>query len=268
MDQSINDEKIATSLGTYKISIRKGKKMVVFLNGASSFDTEQTFDPIIVDLPKQVGIFALDYINSGLSSQETHPFILEEETKIISGLIRARHAEKIIIVAHSIGGLYALHIAPNLNNLAGFVGIEPTTREVTLNTPTEPAYKDAEEAAAKLTEEELNAQVKKRVYKYFSKTLADKIWQTHLLDETREVDSITKLLNQNFDDTFKKYPDRKLAKNLPVILFTQSFRVNEYKRSEYFTDDARIKPLGTFHYIHWEFPNEVGNAIKEILDKI
>ncbi|MCT0485915.1 hypothetical protein [Weissella paramesenteroides] len=61
MHNMLIDKKIKTVLGTYKVSIRSGEKMLVLLSGAASFDTEQTFRPIINLLPENIGVFAIDY---------------------------------------------------------------------------------------------------------------------------------------------------------------------------------------------------------------
>lgn len=63
--------------------------------------------------------------------------------------------KKVIILAHSIGGVYAMQMKDKINNLKAFVGIEPTTREIMLNPPKEPAYIEKNKNMAKLQEKKL-----------------------------------------------------------------------------------------------------------------
>lgn len=260
------DKQIKTILGTYKVSIRNGEKMVVFLSGAASFDTEQTFRPVINLLPENIGVFAIDYINSGLSSSEVRSFELIQEAKMIANLIKRQQAKQIILVGHSLGGLYALHIVQQLENVIGFVGIEPLNRESVLNPPHGSAYRKIETEAAKLSEKDKIQLVKDRVYENFSKSLADEIWQTHLLDEARENEIIEEKHRENWVETITQYSEIMFPKTLPSILISQSFRANEYRRSEYYTDNSVVIPAGDFHQIHWEHPDIVARAIKTILD--
>lgn len=50
------------------------------------------------------------------------------------------NAKNVIILAHSIGGVYAFQVRDKVKNLKAFVGIEPTDREIILNPPQEKAY--------------------------------------------------------------------------------------------------------------------------------
>lgn len=51
------------------------------------------------------------------------------------------------------------------------------------------------------------------------------------------------------------------------IIFTEAYRKDEYKRSEYFNQNSqsRIVPIGSFHYIQWEKPKEIAGAVTEIV---
>lgn len=265
MHNMLIDKKIKTVLGTYKVSIRSGEKMLVLLSGAASFDTEQTFRPIINLLPENIGVFAIDYINSGLSSTEVQPFDLVQEATVIANLIKKQQAKQIILVGHSLGGLYALHIVKQLDNVIGFIGIEPLNSESVLNPPHGPAYRKVEMEVAKLSEEGKIQLVKDRVYENFPKSLADEIWQTHILDEAREDEVVEEKHRDNWIETIKQYSEIMLPKTLPSILISQSFRANEYRRSEYYTDNSVVVSAGNFHQIHWEHPDIVARAIKTIL---
>ncbi|GBG93579.1 alpha/beta hydrolase [Ligilactobacillus salitolerans] len=265
MGQALADQRIETELGTFRVAFRPGKTLVVFLNGASSFETEQTFRPVIDRLPPQTGILVVDYINHGLSSLEKRAFNLEEEAGVILKIIQQQGAQRILLVAHSLGGVYALHIAQKLNNLIGFVGIEPMTREIILDPPHSGGYQAEIEAAAKMTEKDVLRLFKRRVERYFPPSLAQQIWETSLADERRSDPAIEQRQSADYSAALKRFPNLKLSHDLPVTIFARDFREAEYRRSEYFTEKWNFKPYGSFHYVHWEYPGEIRTTIEELL---
>ena len=131
---------IETELGKINFAYRKGDPLVVFLNGFGSFDTAQSFSKVIESLPYEYGYFAPDYLNSGFSGKSLKDYTVADEATELAKIINDFKAEKVVILAHSIGGVYAMQMKDKINNLKAFVGIEPTTREIMLNPPKEPAY--------------------------------------------------------------------------------------------------------------------------------
>lgn len=143
---------IETEIGKINFAYRKGNPVVVFLNGFGSFDTAQSFLKIIESLPNEYGYFAPDYLNSGFSSKSLKDYTVADEAAELARIINNFKAEKVIILAHSIDGVYAMQMKDKINNLKAFVGIEPTTREIMLNSPKEPAYIEKNKEMAKLQE--------------------------------------------------------------------------------------------------------------------
>lgn len=151
---------IETKLGKINFAYRKGNPLVVCLNGFGSFDTVQSFSKVIEALPSEYGYFAPDYLNSGFSGKSLNDYTVSDEADVLARIINDFKAEKVVILAHSIGGVYAMQIKDKINNLKAFVGIEPTTREVILNPPKDPAY--TEKNTKEISSETLEL-------KYFSK---------------------------------------------------------------------------------------------------
>ncbi|WP_257607426.1 alpha/beta hydrolase [Weissella sagaensis] len=270
MFRSLCDKYIKTALGTFKVSTRTGDVLLVFLNGNGPYDTAQIFDPIIRKLPNKVGILAIDYLDSGLSSHSLRPFTLPEEAKLIAKIIQSQQAKQVILVVHSLGGFYALVIAQNIQNLMGFIGIEPTTKEILLNPPDNAAYNRDIKEDAEITEEEINHLMYERIYKSFTKDLADKIWTVGTECEKNSknftkphgLDLSLNILNA---DSFSSL---KLKESIAVILIIRDYRVKEYERSEYYTEKTTIVTLGNNHYIHLEFPDQINVAIQNLLKEI
>ena len=270
MKEKLEDEYLTTELGTYKISVRNGKTMVVFLNGWVYYDTAQIFDPIIQKIPSDVGILAVDYLDSGLSSPSMRTFTFAEEADQITKIIHDRAPEKVILVAHSLGGIYALYVARKLGHLEGFVGIEPTTREVIVDPPNEPGYIEATKSEENSTQAEIVERMKKRVYDSFSKKAADQIQETALQaaaansagEEIHGLDLSEKTLED------EEYLSLGFPPQMPAILFCHAYRVKEFERSEYHTEGTSVRALGSSHYLHFEYPDQISDAINELLNKL
>ncbi|MEE6715944.1 alpha/beta hydrolase [Schleiferilactobacillus harbinensis] len=128
---------IETALGRFQIStnISDDGPLVVFLSGAGQFDTLATYHNVITQLPASVNWLTVDYLNTGYSGTAVKDYTLTDEARAIADIIHTQAAAGVILVAHSLGGVYALVMAEQLKNVAGFVGIEPTTREIVLNPP-------------------------------------------------------------------------------------------------------------------------------------
>lgn len=263
----LKDRYINTSLGTFKVSVRPGDTLLIFLNGYGPYDTAQIFQPIIQKITKEIGVLAIDYLDSGLSSSSTRSFLLTDEADLITRIIQNQHASKIVIIAHSLGGFYALYIAQKLNQLIGFIGIGPITKEVLLDPPDEANYNRDAKEDSEMTEDEITNLMHERIYTSFQKTLANKIWNTALISEEKD-SKITKPHGLNLGINILKRPDfsdLSLDQTVSTTLFVRLYRINEYSHSEYYTEKTTIEPLGKNHYIHFEFPEKISEAILKIL---
>lgn len=252
---------IDSSLGKNKISIKIGNPLVIFLNGADSFDTEQTFRPIIEQLPNSLGILAIDYLNVGLSGLAQKDYTLEEQSEEFINFIKSLHPKRIIIVAHSIGGIYAIRLANKLSNVTDFIGIEPTTKEIVTNPPKKSSYINAMQKYADKTAKEMEMIVKNWIDDNFSKSLANLIWQTSLNNGKRSINHIA----IDIEKSINKNDKYKLRKSIKSIIFTEPFRSAEYSRSEYKTDDTDLYKFGNFHYLHWKYPDKIAEKIIELI---
>lgn len=253
-------EKIEIKFGKISFAYRKGNPLIVFLNGFGDFDTEQSFSKIIESLPKDYGIFAPDYLNSGFSDAVLSDYTISDEESEIAKIINKIQSEKVIILAHSIGGVYAMQMKDKLNNLAAFIGIEPTTREIILNPPKDPIYAEKSKNA-----ESIEEQIKFKLSEIFTPEENKKFWNTteqnaQRFDEKANNNSQAALENDSYWKS-----KTKIANDIPTILITEEYRKKEYERSEYFSNNSNSKviSLGDFHYIHFEYPKEIADIIKE-----
>lgn len=245
-----------TKLGQIESAFRKGNPLVVFLNSFGSFDTAQSFSKIIDELPAEDGIFAPDYLNTGFSGKSTVSYTITAEADELAKMINGFNAEQVIIVAHSIGGVYAFQMQAKVKNLRALILIEPTTREIILNPPKEQGYLDQEK-------QEHNAEqfIHDQIFSLFSEKEATTFWQTteknaDQFDDQASQNAISAMKNDHFWQSTMRMND-----DIPVIILTEAYRQKEYERSEYNNHKAKIILLGTFHYIQWEYPKEIAKLI-------
>lgn len=254
---------IETELGKINFAYRKGDPLVVFLNGFGSFDTGQSFSKVIESLPNEYGYFASDYLNSGFSGKSLKDYTVSDEATKLAKIINDFNAKKVIILAHSIGGVYAMQMKDKINNLKAFVEIEPTTREIILNPPKEPAYVEKNKDMAKL-QEKIEADLKESLSPEENK----KFWATTEQNAQRfdEKDNLNAQAAYENDSFWKD--STRISDKTPSIVITEKYRENEYKRSEYVSNNSQSKVvvMGDSHYIHFEYPKKIAEIVEEVID--
>lgn len=252
---------IETEIGKINFAYRKGNPVVVFLNGFGSFDTAQSFLKIIESLPNEYGYFAPDYLNSGFSSKSLKDYTVADEAAELARIINNFKAEKVIILAHSIGGVYAMQMKDKINNLKTFVGIEPTTREIMLNPPKEPAYIEKNKEIAKL-QEKIEADLRE----LFTSEENKNFWATTEQNAKKfdEKDNLNAQAAYENDSFWKD--STRISDKIPSVVITEKYRENEYKRSEYISNNSKSKvvSLGDSHYIHFEYPKKIAEIVEEV----
>lgn len=259
-------ENIQTKLGTFNTAIRAGEPLIVFLNSFGDFDNAQSFQLVIDQLPKNFGVMAPDYLNSGFSSPSLINYSISQEAHELAQIINSVESREVIVVAHSIGGVYASYLLKEIKNLKGFLGIEPTTREIILNPPQTSQYQKKLAEQQQLTPEEEETFIKNKIIQNFPAIQAEEFWGSTLSNASK-FDPEAKLQAQKSLEQINWNQNEKISADIPTIIATEDYRADEYRRSEFFSANKRSKVIsvGTFHYIHWEEPAVIANLIKELL---
>lgn len=246
-----------TTLGEFEYAFRPGNPLIVFLNCFGDFDTEQNFSKVIKKLPTNYGVFAPDYLNSGFSGKSLKSYTIHDEAIKLVKIINDLNAKDVIVVAHSIGGVYAIHMLDKIKNLRAFVAIEPTTREIILNPPKEQVY---------LAHKHDNPEqfIHDKIDELFTKSEAEDFWNTTIKNGERFDDEAAQNLTKAMEKDDFWHSEQRVSNEFPVIIITEAYRQKEYQRSEYFNQNAETKivPMGSFHYIQWEFPTEIANITR------
>lgn len=60
--------------------------------------------------------------------------------------------------------------------------------------------------------------------------------------------------------------DTKLDNDILSVIITENYRQKEYKRSEYASKNSKVVSLGTYHYIHFEYPREIARIVKDVAE--
>lgn len=248
-----------TELGKFAYYFQKGNPLVVFLSGFGDFDTAQNFSKIIDKLPKEYGILVIDYLNSGFSGKSLKSYTLSDEADQIAKLINSFKADQIILVAHSIGGVYAFQMRNKIKHLKALVTIEPTTREIVLNPPKNKSYAEHQSIGPDF--------IQNKIKELFSEDKAKTFWQTTTINAalfTEKDDQNAENALKN--DSFWRRHDQLGDKFISVII-TEDYRKKEYQRSEYFNQNpnSKIMAFGTFHYIQWEYPEKIAEIIQKVV---
>lgn len=254
-------KEVETELGKINFAYQEGDPLIVYLNGFGSFDTAQSFQKVIDSLPDSYGIFAPDYLNSGFSGKSLEKYTIADEANQLAKLINTMGAKRVIILAHSIGGVYAMQMKDKFNNLKAFVGIEPTTREVVLDPPQEAAYIEKSKDMDKLED-----QIKSDLARILTSEENEDFWNT----TEQNVEKFDEKDNQNAQDSLENdsywKSNLRLDDDIPSIIITEEYREEEYKRSEYVSNNSKSKviSMGDYHYIHFGYPKEIASIVEEV----
>lgn len=255
----MENKTIDTNLGKIKFSFKLGDPFILFLNGTGNFDTEQTFRPVIEKLDDDFGILAIDYLNCGLSGMAKRNYTVEDQVNIFINIIEKLNPKHLIIVAHSIGGIFALRLAQKLDSVIGFLGIEPTTKEILVNSPKSKKYLKKMTEYSNKSDEEIEFMIHGWINKYFKYDWAHQIWKTFLDNAKRN----PKYPLIHLDQEIKNNDLYKLDSSIKSVIITEAFRSDEYHRSEYATNNFKVCKMGDFHYLHWEYPSLIAKKLND-----
>ncbi|WP_274309781.1 alpha/beta fold hydrolase [Solibacillus daqui] len=178
----------------------------------------------------------------------------------IHELIEHVEHSPIIFFAHSANGPLALAYQHAYSEeVLGIIGIEPTTKDGDFLFQTK-AYKVAISWMDKLSPEERN------------QIFIDSEWtENEKLEEERTAKHITEgstlfneyLMGQKNLQSISQLPKNK---NLPVLIFLQPFRENEYRCSEYAGNNTTYILLEGHHYLHRVHPDKIAKEVTRWLN--
>lgn len=248
---------------------KSGDSIVIFLSGYGDFPSYENFLPLISRLDSNFGYLTIDYPNSGESSTRNQVGLgLSDLVESFMTIVNFYNVKDYIICAHSMGGVIASRLVNHLSgkNCKGLLLIEPTTFSVLFGDLTKNPYPEflalqehiqsyadsmdyfRELSSKSMTTEESQILLEKQYQSANRLVKEDVNFQKNCCIEAEEISKIS------------------LPNELPIYIVTQSFRLNEYRYSEYFNDKTEIISIGTNHYLHWTEAEVISNLLKLLLE--
>ncbi|WP_316606578.1 alpha/beta fold hydrolase [Streptococcus pluranimalium] len=263
---TITKKNLGTTIGDLSMHYRKGNPTLIFLSGIGSFPTFENFSANIKPLPKNFGILTINYPNIGESSlKNQRNLTLVDWIEAIELVLDSLQVGNYMLITHSIAGLLGLRLMPERSGCKGFIGIEPST-------------------VAILTEMVDYPQEFGRVNQVISEIGVRNYLQEISRQGLNEIEN--KALWDAFDRTEKRlstigkfdfaiFPDLNksdfasqpsIPKDIPSFVFSQAFRKEEYKASEYQNPEGKcyLYLTGDHHYLHWTESEAILKVIEAI----
>lgn len=230
---------------------------LVFLNGLDSGSDYYALKSIANHIQGPFGKIFIDLLGRGESAETTAPRTNENISAELHEFIEQVIDEPVIFFVHSMSGVYVADFIQRYGELVyGVIAVEPTT-SVFAEYANEPAYQAATQQFDNMTDTERADAFRDHELTTDEIELAGKLERsvtegTTIQAEMQQADeNIAAIRNQNIPD------------GVPVLLFTEPFRLTEYQNSEYANGNTKYVELEGNHYLHYAHPTEMGLQINE-----
>lgn len=244
---------------------------ILFLNAWGGNSCYLDFKNIIDKLPKKFSFLAIDYLGYGSSEVTDVNRNINNITEEISSVMKYLKIQNIIIVCHSMGGLYGLNLVKEYPcEIKGFIGIEPTTLEIKEKHPEEIQFvRDTAVMVGKLREEG-------RIEKWISECE----FNPHLSIDERAIaiqQEREKALNKNVVEEMENSLQSALAlkgfempNHIPTMIFSGLFREMDLAQSNFISKNNKSKFIVTDiqHYAHWFNEDIILGNLNEFLEDL
>lgn len=264
---------VQTDIGKLYTSYRAGEKTILFLSGAGLFSTEDNFAGIIDLLPTNFGVLTIDFPNTGKSPYtDQNGVSVSLWIKSIIQVIEFYEIQNYIICAHSISGILALALTDlQQNHCVALFLIEPTTYQIMYGDLSRSPYPEMIELQEKYdTDEKMIGYLKSISELSLNHKENEQLW-TQFDENIRSLvenplPSDFRMICDYSEEEFQKLADRKI--DTPIFIFTQKFRYDEYKNSEYNQGSTGIVCCGDSHYLHWTDSDKILFTILKYTDNM
>jgi len=260
---------IKTELGmiTYESRPASGKASTILCLPGFGWDScYGVFKNILDQLPREVGFLAIDTIGTGLSIQDQMTRTADHILANLVSVLKAEKIDHVIVLAHSLGGAYALLLATSYPELVkALVLLEPTYAEIGKQLLDEvqplidqyPALKN-QQVLGKVTTSMMMADVNP------NNSLAVRQWNASVLQKAyasqsvlTEAQQVSTLIER------MKTLERATYSQLILTLVTDK-RYSEYLTSP-FARLGNIKAAPGNHYLQWSNPDFVLEQLLSVL---
>lgn len=246
----------------YLTKIDNPTYQMVYLSGFGGAETYYDFKTLASYLKNGTHYF-LDVFGTGLSDETKRSRSLQAiGEEILAFLETLPQTLPLYVCGHSFGGVYLKEIFKQRPRLIkGAVFIEPTTFYSENLFKNNPLYQVEEEKFAALTEEE-----RKVIFSDPFWSLEDQVNQEKH-EKPFEEETTLKRSYQEMTENLKDSYLTPIPYFVPVLIFTQGFRKEEYQESSYYHLNGEIVTLEGSHYLQFQHPQEMAEKITEFVAK-
>ncbi|QBO36210.1 alpha/beta hydrolase [Periweissella cryptocerci] len=214
---------------------------IVFLSGLYSGSDYYAMKSMAGHIQGPFGKVFVDFLGRGESAETDVPRTNANITDELHEFIEQVIGEPVIFFVQGMSGVYVVDFIDKFAELVyGVIGIEPMTGVVG-EYENQPAYQavqfatmTTEEQAVVLEDSELTA-----AEKAMAKELERPVTAGTVQDEMQRAEDNTHAIRN------KNIPD-----GVPVLLFTEPYRLEEYKNSEYANGNTKYIELEGSHHLH------------------
>ncbi|MEG0733038.1 MAG: alpha/beta hydrolase [Vagococcus sp.] len=257
-----------SELGTIHYFYKKaneGQKNIIFLPSFGGDSTYFNFKNLIDKLDKTYGILAIDTIGYGKSIEQDMNRNIINIIKNYSVIIEYLDLDNIVIIGHSMGGIYSLFLSEAKIDSKVIILIEPPhigiKKEIILENNN--FIEQAQNIKNLIANGEVvpsdfldstNPKNNQKVRHLNSQILFDGFGNNSILSEAENTIEI-------IDESSRIISDNLLSN---VFLICTDNREEEYKKSQ-FKNSKKIYAITGSHYLHWSNEKDILNILSKII---
>ena len=227
------------------------RPLLVYINGLGSDSTHFSFKSLASQLPFEQ--MFIDRLGAGYSDETVSERTIEQIVDELREFLQSFHTD-LILVAHSIGGIYAARLLRDLPEVKGLIAIEPTSAVIQKYDQTAP-YLAMQEKFQSIVDD-----------LHDPAWTADDLVARRYFDEERSLETLGREIDLAVANVISNR-DLQLT-NEPILLFTQAYRQAEFEESEYATADMTLKIFEGSHYLHWHNAPEMAREIMTWISRL
>jgi len=262
-------------------SFGEGDSLMVFISGSGTPSAYTDFSSLSSYFSDYYQVICFDHAGSGLSSTRSSESTIENLTAELSTIIDYYSTDnKVILVAHSLGSLEAIHYAQLYpERVKGIIFLDSGSPEFYAS--------DSELSATILNMANqllrvsginrllFNLHIKLPIY-------GENVRYNVLQQEYRDLDKImylkytgnpeTKEFISHMNENAQAVRDAGKLNNLPILILSSdaddSWQQVQEQLSQWSTNSYTVKLTDSSHYIHWSNQTQVINEMEDFLQKI
>ncbi|CON71469.1 alpha/beta fold family hydrolase [Streptococcus pneumoniae] len=255
---------VTTKIGSLSVTYKKQKKVLVCLNGAGLLPSYENFSLILEKLSPTIGYLTIDFPNTGRSPiHDQSDKNLDKLADAVYKVLEELGISEYILCVHSLSGILACKLLKKPIKCQALLAIEPTTKKVIFADFSETPYPEMEEQMRLIDEYGPELYLKNLTQATFSPETNKEIWEI-MQEKGLELEKQNPGFQISGEITEEDFEDVSIPDCIPVFVFCQPYRENEYRESEYWTSNTKLILGGNHHYLQWSESEKIATIIREL----